>query len=237
MIMKKALLMAVAIMMTPLLAPAQSRFSVAQAVGFYKAKLDKLIDLPGMEEPGVNVQKPNGGLQFGGRLNYETSSHLTFRNEVYYWQDQGSISHPDEAQDEDGISNYTKKVRLVPIMLGVQYNLGQPEARIRLYAGASGGVMLVKTQSQVEINPIDPDGGPLGSLSVILSESSGSDFIGKPFVGLELGASRSLSLFTELGYAFGKFTSEELSLESGKKTSVDSSLNGLHLTGGIKLAF
>jgi hypothetical protein len=234
--MKKAILLAGIVMMTPLLASAQSRFSVAHAVGFYKAELDKLVDLGGMEGPGVNVQKPDGGLQFGGRLNYATSPHLTLRAEAYYWQDQGSIS----LQDVDETQSFTNKVRLVPIMLGVQYNLGQPEAKIRLYAGASGGVMLVKTQSQLEINFSDPNEGPLGDgrgLSLILAESSGNDFIGKPFVGLELGASRSLSLFTELGYVFGKFTSEEIDLESGAKTPVDNSINGLHLTGGMKIAF
>jgi hypothetical protein len=109
-----------------------------------------------------------------------------------------------------------------------------------LYAGASGGVMLVKAQSQLEINFSDPNEGPSdpdSGLSLILAESSGSDFIGKPFVGLELGASRSLALFTELGYVFGKFTSEEVDLESGEKISKDTSINGLHLTGGVKIAF
>ncbi|MCI0699255.1 hypothetical protein L0337_45545 [candidate division KSB1 bacterium] len=129
--------------------------------------------------------------------------------------------------------NFAEKVRLVPIMLGAQYNFGQPEAKIRLYAGASGGVMLVKTQFRIEANFTDPNEEPVDELL----ESSGSDFIGKPFVGLELGASRNLAFFTELGYVFGKFTSEEADPESGEKTSIDTSINGPHLTGGIKIAF
>jgi hypothetical protein len=52
-----------------------------------------------------------------------------------------------------------------------------------------------------------------------------------------LGASRSLSLFTEPGYVFGKFTAEEVDPESGEKISEDISINGLHLTGGMKIAF
>ncbi|MCI0699256.1 hypothetical protein L0337_45550 [candidate division KSB1 bacterium] len=94
--MKKAILLAGIVMITPLLTSAQSRFSVAPAAGFYKADLDKLVDFLGeMEQPGVDVQKPNGGLQFGGRLNYEKSPHLTLRAEAYSWQDQGSINLQD----------------------------------------------------------------------------------------------------------------------------------------------
>ncbi|MGH7599843.1 MAG: outer membrane beta-barrel protein [bacterium] len=229
-VMKKAVLLASLIMMTPLLASAQSRFSVAPALGFYKAELDKLVDFLGeIEKLGVEVQKPNGGLQFGGRLNYEKSPQLTLRAEAYYWQDQGN----GNLRDVDGTLSFANKVRLVPIMLGAQYNFGQPEAKIRFYAGASGGVMLVKTQSQIALNLADPNEESIEELT----ESSGSDFIGKPFVGLELGTSRKLAFFTEVGYVFGKFTSEEADLETGEPTSLDISINGLHLIGGMKIAF
>ncbi|MCI0699258.1 hypothetical protein L0337_45560 [candidate division KSB1 bacterium] len=175
------------------------------------------------------MQRPNGGLQFGGRLDYAKSPHLTFRVETSYWQDQASGKY----QDVDGTIDFENKVRLVPIMLGAQYNLGAPQARIRLYTGASGGIVLVQTKSHALIKTNVANDQP----EVINSELSGNDFIGKPFVGLELAASRKLALFSELGYIFGKFTIERVDPQSGEKTSEDTSINGLHVMGGIKLAF
>ncbi len=56
--MKKAMLLAGLVMMTPLLASAQSRFSVSPALGFYKAELDKLVDfLSEIENPAKKFRK------------------------------------------------------------------------------------------------------------------------------------------------------------------------------------
>lgn len=229
-LMKKVALLAVIATMTPLLASAQSRISIAPMAGFYKAKLDKTSEaLSEVEKIGFKVQRPNGGLQVGGRLNYEKSPRLTLRVEVSSWQDQATGNF----QASDGTVDFENQLRLIPIMLGAQYNLNAPSAKIRLYAGVSSGVVLVQTKFQMTVQLNTPNAQP----DVTRSELSGNDFMGKPFLGLELATSRNLALFSELGYVFGKFTTEEVDPQSGSKNSEDTSLNGLHLMGGVKLSF
>lgn len=225
--LKKAVLLAM-FAMAPF-ASAQNRFSIAPELGFYKADLDKIAEgLNAAEDYGYKVQRPNGGMQFGGRLNYEKSPHLTWRLEVSYWQDQAA-GHYDAS---DGTVDMKNKIRFVPLMVGAQYYLGAP-SQVRLYAGASGGIVLVQSHFEMQVRYTDPNAAPFEGRA----EASGNDFIGKLFAGLEIAASPKLAFFSELGYVFGKFTEETVDADTGEKTSEDVSINGLHFKGGIKVSF
>jgi len=128
--------------------------------------------------------------------------------------------------------DFTDEIRLVPVMVGAQHNFGQPTARLRFYAGAGVGIVLVNSKSRLQADIIAPTASKIDKRTDI----SGNDFIGKPFLGIEVAASPKLAFFTEAGYVFGKFTSEETAAQTGAKTSQNISINGLHLTGGVKIS-
>jgi hypothetical protein len=225
MIMKKTVLMAIVIMMTPILTLAQSRWSVSPAVGFYKAELDALADdLSTLETLGVTVHKPNGSFHFGGRLQYEKSPRWSWLAEAGFWKDQGS----GNLQGAGGNFNYESQVRLVPIMIGSQYYFSQPKTKARFYAGAIGGVVLVNVKDQYSL--VSPGAGSNSQAD----DASGGTVMSKPFVGLEIANNRKMSFWGELGYVLGKYTMEVTNLTTGVKTDRDVSINGLHLTGGVR---
>ncbi len=224
--MKKAVLVAVVIMMTPILTLAQSKWSVSPAAGFYKAKLDALSDdLDLLETFGATVQKPNGSFHFGGRAHYEKSPRWSWLAEVSIWNDQGA----GNLRDVSGTLSFEDRIRLVPIMIGSQYYFSQPKTKTRLYAGATGGVVLVNVKSQISL--VAPGAGPISDAST----SSGSDFVSKPFIGLEIANARKMSFWGELGYVFGKYSLEITDPGTGQKVQNDVSINGLHVTGGVKI--
>ncbi len=223
--MKKAVLMAVVIMMTPILTLAQSRWSASPAVGFYKAELDALSDdLSRLENLGVTVHKPNGSFHFGGRLQYEKSPRWSWLAEVGFWKDKGA----GNLQGAGGTFNYEGQVRLVPIMIGSQYYFSQPKTKTRLYAGATGGVVLVNVKDQYSL--VSPGAGSNSQVD----DASGGTFVSKPFVGLEIANNSKMSFWGELGYVLGKYTMEATNLTTGVKIEKDVSINGLHVTGGVK---
>jgi hypothetical protein len=216
MIMKKAVLMAAVILMTPILTLAQSRWSVSPAIGFYKAELDAISDgLSRVQTIGATVQKPNGGLHFGGRLHYEKSPRWSWLAEVSLWKDKGTGSLQNESISD--------QVRLVPIMVGSQYYFSQPAAKTRFYAGATGGLVLVNVESEYR----------LGTLSQT-ADLSGNSVVTKPFVGLEIANTSKMSFWGELGYMLGKYTIEGTNAATGAKIEEDVSINGIHVTGGVK---
>ncbi len=223
--MKKAVLMTAIIMMAPVLALAQSHWSVSPAIGFYKAELDALSDELSLAETfGATVQKPNGSFHFGGRLHYEKSPRWSWLAEVSFWKDKGT----GHLQDEFETRNFEGQVRLVPIMIGSQYYFNQPEKKTRLYAGATGGVVLVNVKNQFSL--VAPGAGSISEVE----ELSGSDVVGKPFVGLEIAKNSKMSFWGELGYMLGKYTIEATDPDTGEKAKEDISINGLHITGGVK---
>lgn len=225
--MKKTVLLAVVIMMVPVLTLAQSHWSVSPAVGFYKAKLDALSeDLSLLENLGAKVQKPDGSFHFGGRLHYEKSPRWSWLAEVSIWKDQGG----GHLQGQGGTFNFNNQVRLVPIMLGSQYYFSQPKMKTRLYAGATGGVVLVNVKTDMSL--VATDAAPFSDVS----SSSGSDFVSKPFVGLEIANTNKMLFWGELGYVFGKYTVEATNLVSGEKVQNNVSINGVHITGGVKFS-
>jgi hypothetical protein len=216
MIMKKTVLMAVVMMMTPILALAQSRWSVSPAMGFYKADLDAISDeLSRWETFGATVQKPNGSFHFGGRLHYEKSPRWSWVAEVGFWKDQGAANLQYESR--------TDQVRLVPIMIGSQYYFSQPGMKTRFYAGATGGVVLVNVKNQYSFGAISQ-----------AADLSGGSVVTKPFAGLEIANTSKMSFWGELGYMLGKYTIEATILATGAKIEKDVSINGLHVTGGVK---
>ncbi len=223
--MKKAVLMAVVMMMTPILALAQSRWSVSPAIGFYKAELDALSDdLSLLQTAGATVQKPNGSFHFGGRLHYEKSPRWSWLAEVGFWKDKGA----GNLQGAGGTFNYEGQVRLVPIMIGSQYYFSQPKTKTRFYAGATGGIALVNVKDQYALSTL-----ATGSTSQV-DDASGGTFLSKPFVGLEIATNSKMSFWGELGYVLGKYTIEATNLTTGVKIEKDVSINGLHVTGGVK---
>lgn len=223
--MKKAVLMVIVLMTAPILALAQSRWSVSPAVGFYKAELDGISDdLKQLENFGASVQKPNGSVNFGGRVHYQKSPRWSWLAEVSYWQDKGG----GNLQGAAGMMNFEDQVRLVPIMFGSQYYFSQPQSKSRLYAGATGGLVLVTVKSEFSLNA--PGANPFSDSS----SRSGNDFVTRPFVGVEVANTSKMSFWGELGYVFGKYTLETTA--DGVKTTEDISINGLHLTGGVKFS-
>jgi hypothetical protein len=113
-------------------------------------------------------------------------------------------------------------------MIGPQYYFSQPEQKTRFYAGATGGVVLVNIKNQHSVVELGA-----GSASEI-DDLSGRDFVGKPFVGLEIAEKDRMSFWGELGYMFGKYTVRATAPETGERTEQDISINGLHITGGVK---
>lgn len=226
--MKKKVLLAVIIAVLPALASAQSRLSISPAAGFYKAELDALADdLSLLESLGAKVEKPNGNFHFGGKLYYEKSPQWSWLAEVSTWKDkaEGNIS--------DGLAAlaFQDEVRLVPIMIGSQYYFSRPQTNARFYGGATGGVILVNVKSQISLTA--PGAAPVSETS----NMSGSDFVGKPFVGLEIANTSKMSFWGELGYMFGKYSLETTEPGTGAKTERNVSVNGLHITGGVKFRF
>lgn len=214
--MKKAVLMAAVVLMTPILTLAQSRWSVSPAIGFYKAELDAISDgLSRAQTIGATVQKPNGSFHFGGRLHYEKSPRWSWLAEVSLWKDKGAGSLQNESISD--------QVRLVPIMVGSQYYFSQPAAKARFYAGGTGGLVLVNVESQYR----------LGTFSQT-ADLSGNSVVTKPFVGLEIANTSKMSFWGELGYMLGKYTIEATNAATGAKTEQDVSINGIHVTGGVK---
>lgn len=223
--MRKTALMAAIMMMTPILTLAQSRWSVSPAIGFYKAKLDVLSEsLSLLETFGATVQKPNGSFHYGGRLHYEKSPSWSWLAEVSLWNDKGAGS----LLNEFGTWTFEDQVRLVPIMIGSQYYFSQPGTQTRLYAGATGGVVLVNVKSQLSLAA--PGAGQFSENS----DTTGSDFVGKPFVGLEITNNSKMSFWGELGYMLGKYTIEATDHATGVKVEQDFSINGFHVSGGVK---
>lgn len=223
--MKKSVLMAVVIMMTPILTLAQSRWSVSPAIGFYKAELGALSDdLSLLESFGAKVQKPNGSFHFGGRLHYEKSPRWSWLAEVSFWKDQGA----GNLQGAGGTFKYEGQVRLVPIMIGSQYYFSQPKTKTRLYAGATAGVVLVNVKDQYSL--VSPGAGSTSEVE----DASGGTVMSKPFVGLEIANNSKMSFWGELGYVLGKYTIEATNLTTGVKIEKDVSINGIHVAGGVK---
>jgi len=224
--MKKAVLLAVAITATPVVTLAQSRWSVSPALGFYKAKLDAVSeDLSRLQALGVTVEKPNGSFHFGGRLHYEKSPRWSWLAEASLWKDKSA----GNLTGVNGTLSFEDQIRLVPIRVGSQYYFGQPKAKNRVYAGATGGIVLVNVKS--EFNLLAAGGAPVSQTSSL----SGTDFMSKPFVGLEIINTRNMSFWGEVGYVLGKYTLEATDLATGAKTERDVSISGLHVTGGVKI--
>jgi hypothetical protein len=65
-------------------------------------------------------------------------------------------------------------------------------------------------------------------------DASGGTVMSKPFVGLEIANNSKMSFWGELGYVLGKYTIEATNLATGVKIEKDVSINGLHVTGGVK---
>jgi len=223
--MKKTVWMAVVIMMAPVVTLAQSRWSVSPALGFYKAKLDAVSeDLSQLQALGVTVEKPNGSLHFGGRLHYKKTPQWSWLAEASLWKDKSA----GNLRDVTGTLSFEDQIRLVPIMVGSQYYFSQPKAKNRVYAGATGGIVLVNVKS--EFNLLAAGGAPTSQTSSL----SGTDFVSRPFVGLEITNTRTMSFWGEVGYVLGKYTLEATNLATGAKTERDVSISGLHVTGGVK---
>lgn len=127
-----------------------------------------------------------------------------------------------------GSLNFEDKIRLVPIMAGSQYYFGQPKAKKRLYAGATGGIVLVNVDSEFNLLPAG------GAPATQTNSTSGTDFVSRPFVGLEIINTSKMSFWGEVGYVLGKYTLEATNLTTGAKIEKDVSISGLHITGGVK---
>lgn len=182
--MKKAVLMAVVIMMTPVLALSQSRWSVSPALGFYKAKLDAISeDLSQLQALGVTVEKPNGSLHFGGRLHYKKTPQWSWLAEASLWKDKSA----GNLTGVNGTLSFEDQIRLVPIMIGSQYYFSQPKTKAKVYAGATGGIVLVNVKSRISL--VTPGGGSQSETA----DRSGNDFLSKPFVGVEVAQNRKMS--------------------------------------------
>lgn len=223
--MKKAVLMLTVIMLAPVLTRAQSHWSVSPAIGFYKADLGTLSDELSLAESfGATVQKPNGSFHFGGRVHYEKSPRWSWLGEVSLWKDKAA----GHIQNEFGSWNFEGQVRLTPIMIGSQYYFSQPEKQVRFYAGATGGVVLVDIKNQYTV--VTPGAGSVSEAD----DLSGNDFVARPFAGLEISQTSKMSFWGELGYMLGKYSIETTAPETGEKTKEQISINGLHITGGVK---
>ncbi len=148
-------------------------------------------------------------------MHYEKSPRWSWLAEVSFWKDKGAGSLQNES--------ITDQVRLVPIMIGSQYYFSQPKAKTRFYAGGTGGVVLVSVKSEYR----------LGQLSQA-ADLSGGSVVTKPFVGLEIANTSKMSFWGELGYMLGKYTIEGTNAATGAKIEQDVSINGVHVTGGVK---
>ncbi len=231
--MKKTLWLAVVIMLAPALtfaqrrvsAPVSSKWSVSPAVGFYKAKLDAVNeDLNQLQTLGVTVQKPDGNLHFGGRVHYKKNAQWSWLAEASLWKDKASGS----LTGAGGTLSFEDQIRLTPIMVGSQYYFGQPKAKNRVYAGATGGIVLVDVKSDFNLQAA---GAPPTSQK---NSVSGTDFVSRPFIGLEIINTGNMSFWGEVGYVLGKYTLEATDLATGVKIEKDVSISGLHFTGGVK---
>lgn len=223
--MKKIMLLLLALMLAPMLASAQSKFSIAPAAGFYKAKLDALNDdLSALEDLGAKVEKPGGNFHLGGRLYYQKSARWSWLAEVNLWKDRGE----GHIQDGGASFDFEQQVRLVPIMVGSQYYFSQPKEKARIYAGATGGLVLVNVKAEFNLNV--PGQGQFSESP----SASGNDFVSKPFIGLELANTNKMFFWGEVGYLIGKYTVELTDPLSGATVENDVSLNGLHFTAGMR---
>jgi len=113
-------------------------------------------------------------------------------------------------------------------MIGSQYYFSQPKTKIRLYASATAGVVLVNVKDQYSL--VSPGAGSTSEVE----DASGGTVMSKPFVGLEIANKSKMSFWGELGYVLGKYTVEATNLTTGVKIEKDVSINGLHVTGGVK---
>ncbi len=104
--------------------------------------------------------------------------------EVSFWKDNGA----GNLQDASGTFNFEGQVRLVPVMIGAQYYFSQPDKKTRLYAGATGGVVLVNNKRQLSF--VAPDAGSISEVE----DASGGTVVSKPFVGLEIAKTSKMSL-------------------------------------------
>lgn len=223
--MKKITLLLLALMLTPMLASAQSKFSVAPAAGFYKAKLDGFNeDLNALEELGAKIEKPGGNFHLGGRLYYQKNARWSWLAEVSMWKDGGE----GRIQEGGASLDFKNQVRLVPIMIGSQYYFSQPKEKARFYAGATGGIVLVNVKAKLDVNV--PGQGQFSESP----SASGNDFVSKPFIGLELANTNKMFFWGEVGYLIGKYTVELTDPLSGATVENDVSINGLHFTGGVR---
>ena len=223
--MKKTMLLFAVLMMAPFLVLSQNRWSVSPAVGFYKAKLDAVNeDLNQLQNLGINVEKPNGNLHFGGRLHYKKNAQWSWLAEASLWKDKAAGNFTGV----NGTLNFEDQIRLIPIMVGSQYYFGQPKAKNRVYAGATGGIVRVDVKSEFNLQAA---GGAPATQS---SSASGTDFVSRPFVGLEIINTSKMSFWGEVGYVLGKYTLEATDLATGEKVEKDVSISGLHITGGVK---
>lgn len=223
--MKKITRLLLALLLTPMLASAQSKLSIAPAAGFYKAKLDAFNeDLSALEDLGAKVEKPGGGLHFGGRLYYQKNTRWSWLAEVSIWKDRGE----GRLQGLNGTFDFENQVRLVPIMLGSQYYFTPPKQQMRVYAGATGGIVLVNVQAKFNVNV--PGQGQFSESP----SASGNDFVSRPFIGLELANTNKMFFWGEVGYLIGKYSIEQTDPVTGATVENDVSINGLHFTGGVR---
>ncbi|RMD98922.1 MAG: hypothetical protein D6814_06555, partial [Calditrichaeota bacterium] len=195
---------------------AQGGVSIGGSFGYYNASLDKINEgFQGARENGATVTETNGGLIFRGILAYRVSPNFSWRLNVSFWSDQAK----GENNDLSGNVKIIHKVRLTPLLLGAQFYFGDAESFLRPYVGGSAGLVVIKNIITVDLQPVDQ------AVSFQKSSATGSDFMGMPFVGVQVRASEFFSFFGEAGFKFSSYPVINTDQSTGISTRERVSLN------------
>ncbi len=223
-----ALLLPAAFMLTGLTPlHAQEGISIGASIGFYRASLDRIdAGFEGARANGANIENTDGGILAGGYLAYRVSPNFYWRVSLAFWRDQARGT----ATDLGGEIQITNQVRLLPILLGVQYFLLPERSFVRPYIGGAAGMVLVRNVVTVLLSIIDEPP------NLSSSAATGSDFMTFPFAGLQFRTGKTLAIFIEAGYKLSNYSVISTDTITGETERGKVSLNGLVVSLGTQVS-
>ena len=177
------------------------------------------------ENQGVDVSGESeigGAIDFGASLYYGLGQNLYLRAEGFYWNKSNTITLSSQGISADIDYKFT----LIPAMLSGLVYLSNDPNNLMLYVGGGAGVVFVTSEASSSLFGQD-----------ISEKETGNDIMYQVLGGLEFPYSTNMSFFVEGRYMIGQYSQEEENDITGEMETMDVSLSGLQVMGGIKFNF
>lgn len=203
---------------------------------FYKPALTEVNETyETANSAGIDVDKLDGSFLFGGFLGYHLSTNLGLRIQVTHWSEEASINPTTPGIIDPRTRaprRQNQEIQVRTLMFDGQYYVGQPRSSIRVYLGAGLGIVFIKDKTSFE----SFDG------VVQSGEQTFLEFGFRPFIGADFFSASKITFFMEAGYLISNYPVTTATWEPTTDNAfiltireVDTSLNGLNATVGVKL--